>query len=125
MSILFFKKSAGNFWKSPGRAEPRSPLDYGVPFAASCRPPSSGLTSLHRLFHRLVRSGLRTQSLGSHLYPAQQDSARWGHRVGRFSKLLPGLTRLSWVSPAGFAVPSLALCDYSIAQVALNVNTFF
>ena len=29
---------------------------------------------------------------GPHLYPAQQDSARWGHRAGRSSLLLVGLT---------------------------------
>ena len=57
---------------------------------------------------------------GSHLYPAQQDSARWGHRVGRISALLVGLTdsRGSHPQPYGVlgsAIPSLALCDCSIA----------
>ena len=46
---------------------------------SSCRPLSRAL-------------GLRNYPLGSHLYPAQQDSARWGHWVGRGTPLLVGLT---------------------------------
>ena len=49
-------------------------------------------------FQRFVVAFL---ALGSHLYPAQQDSVRWGHGVGRSSLLLVGLTDSRGSHPAG------------------------
>ena len=59
---------------------------------SSCRPPSRA-------------SGLRNYPLGSHLYSAQQDSARWGLRDRSRDSAVSRAYRLTWVTL--FALPYL------------------
>ncbi len=130
ISETALSRKLGSCADASARARTGEKIKAGRQIRCNCRPRARKEIETSVLVPRpavpfTAVTGLGTQSLGSHLYPAQQDSARWGHGVGRSCRLLVGLTRLSWVSPAGVAIPSLALYVLIIPHFWRFVKTFF